>query len=60
MLKNETSNEIVDLISAIETAKEELNDAEYKVKFLPGIINNLEKKLFKIIQEECKNNVCCE
>jgi len=52
MLKNETSNEIVDLISAIETAKEELNDVEYKVKFLPGIINNLEKKLFKIIQEK--------
>jgi len=46
------SNEIVDLIRAIETAKEELNDAEYKVQFLPGVINHMEKKLFKIIQEK--------
>ena len=52
MLKNEPTNEIVDLIKAIESAKEELNDAEYKVKFLPGIINNLEKKLFKILMEQ--------
>lgn len=52
MLKNEPTNEIVDLIKAIESAKEELNDAEYNVKFLPGIINNLEKKLFEILMEQ--------
>lgn len=47
-----SNDEVVDLIRAIESAKEELNDAEYKVKFLPGIINNLEKKLFKILMEQ--------
>lgn len=46
------NKDMVDLIHAIETSKKELSDAEYKVKFLPGIINHLENELFKIIREK--------
>lgn len=45
-------NEISDLMQAIENNKQELADAEFKVEYLPGIINNLEKQLFEKLQEK--------
>lgn len=50
--ESKKSSEILELIQAIEDTKEELNDAEFKVQYLPKIINNLEKRLFEIIQEK--------
>ena len=50
--KNIKSSEIIELVQAIENSKQKLADAEFKVQYLPKIINNLEKRLFEIIQKE--------
>lgn len=50
--KNIKSSEIIELVQAIENSKQELADAEFQVQYLPKIINNLEKRLFEIIQEK--------
>ena len=46
------SVEIEDTIKAIEEAKQKLADAEYVVKYYPAIINELEKKLIRLIKNE--------
>ena len=50
--KNIKSREIIELVQAIEDSKQKLADAEFQVLYLPKIINNLEKRLFEIIQEK--------
>ena len=54
MLKNE--KEIITTIKAIQQKKKELTDAKFIVEFYPTIINELETKLFNLIQEEGEDN----